>query len=566
MSIIDTLIIDRTQADAELARRLGAMGWAAMTDEQRALYLSDQLKGAYKASDLNRVNAAMDYLVGRLKAQGINVPIKRSKIPHKASGGKRLPEGHNELKWIESTGTQYIDSLFKNNQDTRVVMDVQATSDASSSWVFGGRTSNTSATMGVFWYTNNAAWNADYNGNSQRYAFSTSIGAFDRLKIDYNKNVLTINSLTKTFTAKTFQSTGSLALLSVNTAGTISGWLSAKLYSCQIYDNDTLVRNYVPDMLDSGEVGLYDLVEGKFYPNAGTGVFLAGPRRVELPEGYTQVEWIGSSGAQYLNTKLTPNQDMEVYIQAILTEVPSSAHAWLFGSRASTSSGRFELLRNYNGYWQSAYNTTYLNFAADNGQQAIQVKAIKNVCNLNGAEVEHTYATFQSSYNLVLFANNTAGAVSNYCKARISQCRIGYSGVLNRDYIPCITAEGEGGLFDLVTNEFYGNAGSGAFTYGDIVEWEPLPDAEVLDDYTWYDSDVPTSALLVEHLANVSSVRSALRAALPEIPADMDDGLTIAEANNIELVLVNIEQLINNMLAAYRHCGVTVCGMGGLIL
>lgn len=75
MSIIDTLIIDRTQADAELARRLGAIGWAAMTDEQRALYLSDQLKGAYKASDLNRVNAAMDYLVGRLKSRGINVEL-----------------------------------------------------------------------------------------------------------------------------------------------------------------------------------------------------------------------------------------------------------------------------------------------------------------------------------------------------------------------------------------------------------------------------------------------------------------------------------------------------------
>lgn len=80
MSIIDTLIIDRTQADAELARRLGAIGLAAMTDEQRALYLSDQLKGAYKASDLNRVNAAMDYLVGRLKSRGINVELKQAKL------------------------------------------------------------------------------------------------------------------------------------------------------------------------------------------------------------------------------------------------------------------------------------------------------------------------------------------------------------------------------------------------------------------------------------------------------------------------------------------------------
>lgn len=82
----------------------------------------------------------------------------------------------------------------------------------------------------------------------------------------------------------------------------------------------------------------------------------------------------------------------------------------------------------------------------------------------------------------------------------------------------------------------------------------------------WTDSDAPSSKQLCEYLANVAAVRSALVAALPEIPEDMDDGLTIAEANNIELVLVNVEQLINNMQTAYRHCGVTVSGMGGLIL
>ena len=75
MSIIDTLITDRTPADAALVRSLNATGWAAMTDEQRALYLSDSLKGAYKASDLNRVNAALDYLVNRLKTRGINVEL-----------------------------------------------------------------------------------------------------------------------------------------------------------------------------------------------------------------------------------------------------------------------------------------------------------------------------------------------------------------------------------------------------------------------------------------------------------------------------------------------------------
>ena len=50
--------------------------------------------------------------------------------------------------------------------------------------------------------------------------------------------------------------------------------LAAKLYSCQIYDNGTLVRDYVPCMTADGEVGLYDVVTRMFFGNAGTGVFI----------------------------------------------------------------------------------------------------------------------------------------------------------------------------------------------------------------------------------------------------------------------------------------------------
>ena len=49
-----------------------------------------------------------------------------------------------------------------------------------------------------------------------------------------------------------------------------------KLYSCQIYDNGTPVRNFIPCKNPSGVVGLYDLVDGKFYTNAVAGNFTAG--------------------------------------------------------------------------------------------------------------------------------------------------------------------------------------------------------------------------------------------------------------------------------------------------
>ena len=46
---------------------------------------------------------------------------------------------------------------------------------------------------------------------------------------------------------------------------------------CKIYDNNTLVRNFVPCYRKADNVaGLYDLVNGVFYTNAGTGTFIVG--------------------------------------------------------------------------------------------------------------------------------------------------------------------------------------------------------------------------------------------------------------------------------------------------
>lgn len=64
-NIIDTLITDRTQADVERVKALAAKGFAGMTTDEQAEWLAG-MKGAYNASDLNRVGTALNYLVARL--------------------------------------------------------------------------------------------------------------------------------------------------------------------------------------------------------------------------------------------------------------------------------------------------------------------------------------------------------------------------------------------------------------------------------------------------------------------------------------------------------------------
>lgn len=62
-----------------------------------------------------------------------------------------------------------------------------------------------------------------------------------------------------------------------NTTGDERLYSNARIYSCKLYDNSILVRDFVPCYRKSnGEIGLYDTVNGVFYTNKGTGVFLKG--------------------------------------------------------------------------------------------------------------------------------------------------------------------------------------------------------------------------------------------------------------------------------------------------
>lgn len=66
-TIIVTLVTDRTQADVERVKALATKGFAAMTADEQAEWLTG-MKGAYNAADLNRVGTALNYLAGRLDA------------------------------------------------------------------------------------------------------------------------------------------------------------------------------------------------------------------------------------------------------------------------------------------------------------------------------------------------------------------------------------------------------------------------------------------------------------------------------------------------------------------
>lgn len=192
-----------------------------------------------------------------------------------------LPEGYIRLSYIESTGTQYIDTGFKPNNNTRVVMDAQMITLAQPNFFFGVRTSSNTVNYSVL--LTGSKYRSDY-GESK--VSSSTAGGTDRVTIDKNKNVCTVSSETITNTSSIFQSAYNLYLFASNDGGTAYYFGSMKLYSCQIYDNGTLIRDYVPCKNESGVAGLYDTVNSAFYTTS-VGAFTAG---AELTPDYKMVD------------------------------------------------------------------------------------------------------------------------------------------------------------------------------------------------------------------------------------------------------------------------------------
>lgn len=67
-TIVDTLISDRTLADVQYVRQLAdKIKSATATATEEAEYLTS-LKGAYTAADMNRVESAVSFIAGQLRA------------------------------------------------------------------------------------------------------------------------------------------------------------------------------------------------------------------------------------------------------------------------------------------------------------------------------------------------------------------------------------------------------------------------------------------------------------------------------------------------------------------
>ena len=190
------------------------------------------------------------------------------------SGGlfwKGLPSGYTALDYIEATGTQYIDTNFKANQDTRIVCDIMWTGGMNG---FGARQAVATRNFSVRVIGDN--WQLGYGSDGGVATGTIAAKSNEWQTVDINKNSLYVDgefSVSREYVSFTTPQTLALGAIKAGSSTPSMYYGTAKYRGCQIYDNGTLVRDMIPCKDPSGKIGMYDTVNAVFYGNAGTGEF-----------------------------------------------------------------------------------------------------------------------------------------------------------------------------------------------------------------------------------------------------------------------------------------------------
>lgn len=290
-----------------------------------------------------------------------------------------------------------------------------------------------------------------------------------------------------------------------------------------------------------------------------TGYQKGGEQLSVLPDGYTQLEYIESTGVyptpmQYIDTGVVVEQN-DLEIDATIQTVSDvGVQGWFFTiGRINTQPTPASFLQV--GTEGSKYKIHLTNVMID-GVDSVSKDKKDIVFTLNGQDatlfVDSLYSASNPQFETGSFRNQSillfyAGSF------RIFAMSIKLENAMVRSYIPCKNSSGKIGLYDTINKQFYGNDGTSEFIAGPEVIPEPV------EPFVWKESDNPTLPQLAQYLENVRALRSAIANQSPDVPG-MKDMFSVEAANNIEKILLSIQCAIQIMKQTYVPCGATACG------
>jgi len=191
-------------------------------------------------------------------------------------GALRVPKEYQELAYIESTGTQWIDTgLLLNIATAGVSIDCMGLASNNRMWGVSETIESIPRRISEYFTSAGIAYVSADPGVGLGHAIS------NRAVVAISGGAITLNGVSKgTYTAADIQFTRSFRLfgeLQGVGAGTMAIGRS-RVYSAELTVGAAQVRDLIPARRKAdGVLGMWDAVGKSFYTNKGTGVFTAGP-------------------------------------------------------------------------------------------------------------------------------------------------------------------------------------------------------------------------------------------------------------------------------------------------
>lgn len=488
-----------------------------------------------------------------------------------------------EVEYLESTGTQYIDTGIVFNSPYTIELSFMLTKlNNYNSLIFGAWHDNDSTDRLQFYVANNNRFNND--GHSNITCVQPSVIP------DTN----TIYNITYTPTISQPNANSSMWLFARNNdRSTYLPYNGLRVYSCKIkdIDSDTVIRDFIPVRI--GSVGyLYDKVSKQFFANKGTGNFILGndvvnavipqqrcvlyfgnQRSVGFERIYEEYEWLCGRNGAYINTMHPANIGEDTFIvkgrydgtmrnplgdeQSIFGVVEKWSYSddgiWCYTyisggnevkpillkiSASSTFPDNVPLrgLTKEFVVVLKKYNSDY--YAENNGQ---------------GAIYSNLGVTDKTIGNVFLFTRNTENlptqAAERYFQGDIAYFKItDTSSNTKMNLVPCKLLQsipaildgngiarqaGECGMWDKVSNKFYGNvANSGTFT---------VKGPKCYEEYKWLKAEIPIGVAMMSLPINSSTFNCTIehtgaRANLPHLYSD--GYIYFTNSSNMDMIAV----------------------------
>ena len=390
-----------------------------------------------------------------------------------------LPAGYTKCVYLQSNGTQWIDTGVIPNADTGVYIKTQQLSYGdhtpmgsweSSSYFYFVPRFNTSSKAGAYSFGTTSQIMFYYDKGDDLVFTSTMNLYNDRTVNFWSEDTNWFGIIPVNFTASF---TRPLWLFSYNmdnsTINATYGKFSGRIFRAKITQGDTLIHDYVPCLDADNRPCMYDLITQTPYYNQSGGTEFAYCVEHQLPSDFIKLKYLESnSNLQHIKTGYIPTNNTGMYVDAYNTVVEDKV---VMGMQNTTGNDRMWI----GGVMKSTHGARYGwgTITAPGGTGDVRFEASLNWLNDKKsiitcpafAQRVNTLSdlTFTPNQDIYIFGWNRQGSLLHW-KGRIYRAKISEGSEIVRDFVPAYdTRKLKPCMYDLINNVAYYNDGEGEF-------------------------------------------------------------------------------------------------------